>query len=133
MKTTTSRLSKPCSGTGPAYELSGAKPPWTNEREAGVSELLSRVHFGEVTLKTEGLGFFGDVYVGYASETYWMPSEFVGVVTEDGLMYRGRWREGPEFEKLSKAFTDDPRLVEVAEIVIKRRLNLFKREDSNGI
>jgi hypothetical protein len=101
-----------------------------------VTELLSTVHLGEVTLKTtldgKAFDFFGDVYVGYASESYWMPSEFVGVITDDGLMYRGSWRQGPEFDRLRKAFMDDARLVEVSMSVIKKRLNLFRKDGDNG-
>lgn len=101
-----------------------------------MTELLSTVHLGEVTLKSfvdgKPFDFFGDVYVGYASESYWMPSEFVGVITDDGLMYRGSWRQGPEFDRLQRAFKDDTRLVEVSTSVITKRLNLFKKGGDNG-
>ena len=98
-----------------------------------MNERLSTVHLGEVTLKTitdgKAFDFFGDIYVGYASEDYWMPSEFVGVITDDGLMYRGSWRQGPDFDRLREAFMKDARLVEVAVSVIKKRVNLFKKVD----
>ena len=98
-----------------------------------MNERLSTVHLGEVTLKTitdgKSFGFFGDIYVGYASEDYWMPSEFVGVITDDGLMSRGSWRQGPDFDRLKDAFMKDARLVEVAVSVIKKRVNLFKKVD----
>jgi hypothetical protein len=58
-----------------------------------------------------------------------MPSEFVGVITDDGLMYRGSWRQGPDFERLREAFMKDARLVEVAVSVIKKRVNMFKKVD----
>jgi hypothetical protein len=101
-------------------------------KERVVEERLSTVHLLEVSIKSKDIEFSGEVYVGYASESYWMPTGFVGVITDDGLIYRGNWAQGPEFDKLSKAFMGDPRLVEVAVGMITKRVNLFKKDGDGG-
>lgn len=96
-----------------------------------MTDLLPTIHLGEVRIRTSDIGFFGEVYVCYGSETYWSPVEFIGIVTEDGMMYRGKWRNGPEFDKLSKAFEEDPRLVELALALIQKRLSIHRRKSDD--
>jgi len=89
-----------------------------------VTTLAPSLCVGEVGIKEDNLEFFGHVYVFYfAASLNWGLREFHGVMTQDGVMYRGRWTEGEDFEKLSQLFKADPRMPELTIECIKRRVH----------
>lgn len=93
--------------------------------------LFDFLHLGELELKGNAVGFFGDVYVYFNTADEWFLKEFSGILTQDEVKYRGRWTQGPQFEELKRLFMADPRMVEIAKECVKRRLNIHK-EKSNG-
>lgn len=78
---------------------------------------------GDLEIKGDRTQFFGEVYLYYlAASREWTIKEFHGVMTQDGVKYRGRWTEGADFQIMEALFKADPRLVELADEKVKRRV-----------
>jgi hypothetical protein len=91
--------------------------------------MTSRFDFlsvGDVILKGHDLSFCGEVFVYFNTPFDWSLKEFRGILTDKGDPYRGSWEDGDDFDRLVVAFMEDPRLVEVAQECIKRRLNFWR-------
>lgn len=81
------------------------------------------LNLGVLEIKGDRTGFFGEVYVYYFSVSReWTVKEFHGVMTQDGVKYRGRWTEGDDFEEMESLFKADMRLMELVDEKIKRRV-----------
>lgn len=89
-----------------------------------MTTLVPSYNLGLVKLKDGKDEFSGRVSISILHGTKeWWVDGFVGIFTEDGFPYRGRWVEGEEgFSRLKSMFMSDPRMPELASEIIKRVL-----------
>ena len=80
------------------------------------------VYLGEIEFSSEGLTFFGDIFVYYLNLHHWSIKEFSGSLTVNERRYRGKWTKGRRFKELEYLFLSNPQLVDVAKDCIRRRL-----------
>jgi hypothetical protein len=113
---------------GPPPLLQGPLLPCL--RASGEEEMtrFDFIYLGELDLTGSPVSFFGDVYVYYNTVDEWLMKEFKGILKVNEDRYRGRWTQGPQFEELKRLFMADPRMVELAQEMIRRRLNIFEEK-----